>query len=127
VLVVDDNASIRRVLGDMCRASGCHVSAASTAEEALGWMAGEGFDLVLSDIRMPGLGGFDLLDAVTRQQPCPSVVLITGAPSPEEAAIGRRRGAFDYLSKPFTSAEVRTLLDRLRSDREARRSEGIAP
>jgi DNA-binding response OmpR family regulator len=55
------------------------------------------------------------------------VVLITGAPSSQEAARGRGHGAYDYLAKPFTSAEVRRLLDRLRSEGTPRRPEGVKP
>ena len=126
VLLVDDNSSIRRLLGDLCRASGCVTATASTAEQAVELLGHDEFDVVFSDVRMPGLDGFDLLDAVSERQPSASVVLITGAPSSAEAALGRGRGAYDYLAKPFTSAEVKRLLDRLRSYR-TRRPQGVKP
>jgi two-component system response regulator PilR (NtrC family) len=123
VLVVDDNALVLQMLGDMCRAGACETAMAATAEQALGFLRGDGFDLVLSDIRMPRLDGFELLDAVKREQPDASVVLITGAPSYEEAARGRERGAYDYLPKPFTWSEVQSVLHRVRSDRRVHGTE----
>jgi len=117
VLLVDDNASILRLLSEVCRADDCVTVTASTAEQALGLLGDDQFDLIVSDIKMPGLSGFDLLDAVKVTQPGASVVLITGAPSVDEAAFGLRRGAYDYLPKPFPVAHVRKLLARLRADR----------
>ena len=117
ILLVDDNPSILRLLSEACRTDGCVPATASTAAQALGLLADNQFDLIVSDIKMPGLSGFDLLDAVKVTQPGASVVLITGAPSVDEAAFGLRRGAYDYLPKPFPVAHVRKLLARLRADR----------
>jgi two-component system response regulator PilR (NtrC family) len=119
VLVVDDHDIVLELLGDLCRASQCITETAATAERALALLRHDRFDLVLSDVRMPRLDGFELLDAVKREQPEASVVLITGAPSSEDAALGRDRGAYDYLAKPFTSDEVRAVLRRVRFDRRA--------
>src|SRR5439155_716365 len=75
------------------------------------------FDLVVSDIKMPGLSGLDLLRAIKSKQPATPVVLITGVPSVNSAVFGLRHGAYDYLPKPFSVTEVRDLLRRLRRDR----------
>jgi putative nucleotidyltransferase with HDIG domain len=118
VLVVDDNASLLRFLVSAFSANGCTVSQASAAEQALSLITDEPFDLVVSDIKMPGLSGLDLLRAVKGKQPGTPVVLITGNPSVNSAVFGLRHGAYDYLPKPFSIREVQQLLARVRSDRQ---------
>src|SRR2546421_9401343 len=117
VLAVDDNSSLLRFLVSAFTASGCAVTAAPTAEEALDRIDANTFDLVVSDIKMPGLSGLDLLRAVKGKQPATPVVLITGAPSVNSAVFGLRHGAYDYLPKPFSVTEVRELINRLRRGR----------
>src|SRR5216110_2921025 len=117
VLAVDDNSSLLRFLVSAFTASGCAVTAAPTAEEALDRIDADTFDLVVSDIKMPGLSGLDLLRAIKGKQPATPVVLITGVPSVNSAVFGLRHGAYDYLPKPFSVTEVRDLLQRLRRDR----------
>ena len=68
------------------------------------------YDLVVSDIKMPGLCGLDLLRAVKGKQPGTPVVLITGNPSVNSAVFGLRHGAYDYLPKPFSVREMQELL-----------------
>jgi len=118
VLAVDDNASLLRFLVSAFTANGCAVTAAPTAERALELIGTEDFDLVVSDIKMPGLTGLDLLRAVKGRQPATPVVLITGAPSVNSAVFGLRHGAYDYLPKPFSIKEVQQLIERVRADRE---------
>jgi putative nucleotidyltransferase with HDIG domain len=117
VLVVDDNASLLKFLVSAFSANGCMVTQAAAAEEALQHIGGQPFDLVVSDIKMPGLSGLDLLRAVKGKQPATPVVLITGAPSVNSAVFGLRHGAYDYLPKPFSIKEIQQLLERIRSDR----------
>src|SRR2546425_8096358 len=116
VLVVDDNASLLRFLVSAFSANGCAVSQAAAAEQALSLITDEPFDLVVSDIKMPGLSGLDLLRAVKGKQPGTPVVLITGNPSVNSTVFGLRHGAYDYLPKPFSVTEVRDLIQRLRRD-----------
>src|SRR2546428_4150640 len=118
VLAVDDNSSLLRFLVSAFTASGCAVTAAPTAEEALDRIETDAFDLVVSDIKMPGLSGLDLLRAVKGKQPGTPVVLITGSPSVNSAVFGLRHGAYDYLPKPFSIREIQQLLARVRSDRQ---------
>lgn len=118
VLAVDDNSSLLRFLVSAFTANGCTVTAAPTAERALELIGAEDFDLVVSDIKMPGLSGLDLLRAVKGRQPATPVVLITGAPSVNSAVFGLRHGAYDYLPKPFSIKEVQQLVERVRADRE---------
>ncbi len=117
VVVVDDNAPVLRFLQSAFSTNGCLVTTASSAEEALDLLSDHPFDLVVSDIKMPGLSGLDLLRAVKAKQPGTPVVLITGVPSVNSAVFGLRHGAYDYLPKPFSVKEVQQLIQRLRKDR----------
>ena len=125
ILVVDDNASLLKFLVSAFSANGCAVTQAAAAEQALTLLTDEPFDLVVSDIKMPGLSGLDLLRAVKGKQPSTPVVLITGNPSVNSAVFGLRHGAYDYLPKPFSVREIQQLLARVRSDRQ--KWEGQAP
>jgi DNA-binding NtrC family response regulator len=117
VLLVDDNASVLRFLASAFASNGCQVTTAATAEQALEQLSDDPYDLVVSDIKMPGLSGLDLLRAVKGKQPGTPVVLITGVPSVNSAVFGLRHGAYDYLPKPFSVTEVKELIRRLRRDR----------
>src|SRR5256886_10064383 len=117
VLAVDDNSSLLRFLVSAFTASGCAVTAAPTAEEAPDRIDANTFDLVVSDIKMPGLSGLDLLRAVKAKQPATPVVLITGAPSVNSGVLGLRQGGSDYLPKPFSIKEVQGRVERVRADR----------
>ena len=118
VLVVDDNASLLRFLVSAFSANGCAVTQAAAAEQALTLITERTFDLVVSDIKMPGLSGLDLLRSVKGKQPGTPVVLITGNPSVNSAVFGLRHGAYDYLPKPFSIREIQELLSRIRADRQ---------
>src|SRR5437879_980014 len=117
VLLVDDNASVLRFLASAFSSNGCQVTTAATAEQSLEQLGDDPFHLVVSDIKMPGLSGLDLLRAVKGKQPGTPVVLITGVPSINSAVFGLRHGAYDYLPKPFSVTEVKDLIGRLRRDR----------
>jgi response regulator RpfG family c-di-GMP phosphodiesterase len=117
VLLVDDNASVLRFLASAFSSNHCQVTTASTAEQALEQLGDDPYHLVVSDIKMPGLSGLDLLRAVKGKQPGTPVVLITGVPSVNSAVFGLRHGAYDYLPKPFSVTEVKDLIQRLRRDR----------
>jgi response regulator RpfG family c-di-GMP phosphodiesterase len=117
VLLVDDNASVLRFLASAFASNNCQVTTAATAEQALEQLGDDPFHLVVSDIKMPGLSGLDLLRAVKGKQPSTPVVLITGVPSVNSAVFGLRHGAYDYLPKPFSITEVKDLIGRLRRDR----------
>lgn len=117
VLLVDDNPSVLRFLVSAFTSNDCAVTTASTAEQALELLGDDPVDLVVSDIKMPGLSGLDLLRAIKGKQPGTPVVLITGVPSVNSAVFGLRHGAYDYLPKPFSVSEVNELVQRLRRDR----------
>lgn len=117
VLLVDDNDSVLRFLASAFTSSHCQTTTASTAEQALDLLGDDPYDLVVSDIKMPGLSGLDLLRAIKGKRPGTPVVLITGVPTVNSAVFGLRHGAYDYLPKPFSVTEVKELIQRLRRDR----------
>src|SRR5256885_16582637 len=117
VLLVDDNASVLRFLASAFSSNGCQVTTASTAEQALEQLSDDPFHLVVSDIKMPGLSGLDLLRAVKGKQPGTPVVLITGVPSVNSAVFGLTHGVFAYLPMSFSVFDVNEFIGRLPRDR----------
>lgn len=100
VLVVDDDDVIRETLLELLEADyQCQV--ASTAEEALRKLQDQRFDVVLTDVSMPGLSGRELLERVKELYPETPVIVVSGLSDQEQAHSLIDRGAFDYLLKPF--------------------------
>lgn len=107
ILVADDEANLRRVLEAQLTREGYEVHLAEDGERALEILRENHVDLVISDLRMPKLGGMDLLRAVAAERPTLPVVLITAHGSVETAVEALRGGAFDYITKPFDQDELR--------------------
>lgn len=101
ILVVDDNRDMANGIAMLLGDADMHVQAAYSAQGALGLMEAEGFELVLSDIRMPGTNGMDLLRSIRTRWPQTRVVLLTAYGSIDSAVDAMKRGASDYLTKPF--------------------------
>jgi two-component system nitrogen regulation response regulator GlnG len=113
VLVADDEASIRFVLREALEPLGIEVLEAANGEEARKLLMSESFDFALLDIRMPGISGLDLLDELSvRGGDVPVVVIMTAQNTYENAIEAMKRGAFDYLTKPFELAQVLALIER---------------
>lgn len=112
VLVVDDEGAIRYSVTKTLERVGYQVVTASSGEEALEIMAGQNFDVVLTDIRMPGISGVDLLARIKEQSPDAIVILMTGYASLGTAVESLRLGAHDYLIKPSTSEDIRDSVKR---------------
>ena len=112
VLIVDDEPGLRDTLSLFLSRGAHDVLAVKDASAARAELAAGAFDVVLSDIVMPGEDGVSLLAHVRAQYPTVQVVLITGEPSVETAAEALRRGAFDYLSKPVGREALVRVVDR---------------
>lgn len=113
VLIVDDEPNIRRTLHVALEAMGHSVEEAATGTDALKRAEGRPFDVALVDLRLGVESGLDLLEPLLAQLPRLAVVVITAHASFDTALDAMRRGAFDYLPKPFTPAQVRAVLDRV--------------
>jgi EAL domain-containing protein (putative c-di-GMP-specific phosphodiesterase class I)/CheY-like chemotaxis protein len=112
ILLVDDDAQIIATLGRALVASGARVRSASTGAEALGILSAQSFDLVISDVQMPGISGLKLLRAVREYDLDLPVVLMTGQPNLNGAAAAVEYGAFQYLIKPIKIDRLRAVVAR---------------
>ncbi len=122
ILVVDDEASILELLGEYLRARGHRVHTAPDGERALEILAESTPDVVLSDMKMPGMGGLELLARI-QERPVPiATILMTGYGTIDSAIRSMKDGAHDYLLKPFKLREVHAAItravDRIRLERE---------
>jgi two-component system response regulator AtoC len=100
-LVVDDERRMRRVLQMVLEKMGIGSTATESAEEALACLATERVDLVLSDLRLPGMSGIDLLTRVRETDTDVPFIVLTAYGTVETAVEAMKRGAFDYVLKPF--------------------------
>jgi DNA-binding response OmpR family regulator len=107
ILVVDDEASIRFFLSETLDRDGYQVTTAQDGYEALEQLQQQRFDLVLLDLRMPGLNGMQVLEKLREQSPDTAVIVLTAHASLETAVQALRQGAHDYLSKPIKTVELR--------------------
>src|SRR3989454_11676329 len=120
VLVVDDEMGVRESLRAILQGE-CEVVTASSGEAALDAIAQNPIDVMTLDLKMPGLGGIGVLERAKQVDPDLEVLIITGYGSLDTALQGLRLRAFDYLSKPFDSAQVRRLVARAIACRAAGR------
>jgi NtrC-family two-component system response regulator AlgB len=119
VLVVDDESNIRRTLRVCLEAEGARVVEAADGEAALAALAREPFDLALLDLKLGVTSGLDLIPRLLGRQLDLPIVVITAHASFETAVEAIKRGARDYLPKPFTPAQVRHVLAQLAEKRSA--------
>jgi DNA-binding NtrC family response regulator len=112
LLVVDDDRAMREMLSSLFKERGLEVEEAGSADAALARAAERDFDVVLSDVRMPGLSGVELVGQLRRLRPATPVVLMTAFGSIDTAVEAMRAGAFDYLTKPFEPEAVLLAIDR---------------
>src|SRR5919108_3735662 len=117
ILVVDDKEQMREVLQKFLTAEGYRVETAANAREALARLEAKSYDLILSDIKMPGMDGNELLDRVRARDTRTIVIMMTAFGSIEAAVSAIRRGAHDYISKPFEMSEIVLRIQRALGDR----------
>ena len=101
ILVVDDDEGVREFLSSALEERSYSVSVVSTVKEALDLLKKHTFNIVLSDVKMPGESGMNFLSVCKKYYPKTSIIMITGAPNVEDAVKSVKDGAFDYLSKPI--------------------------
>jgi two-component system, NtrC family, response regulator PilR len=110
ILIVDDELSMREFLSILLEGEGYQVDQAESAEEALLSMERQSYDMVISDVSMPGLGGIELLSRIKTKSPDTAVLMITAFTTAEQAVEAMKLGAYDYLGKPFKVEEVKVLV-----------------
>lgn len=128
VLIVEDEELMRMIVRQLLTAAGFEVFSADSAESAFKLLETEHFDVVLSDIKMGGIDGLRLLDHVRFTSPETSVVIMTAFSSVDSAVESLRKGAYDYITKPFVNEylvqTVRNAAERGGLARENRRLRG---
>lgn len=125
VLVVDDERDIRDGSERILTRLGCHVKKASRGDEALTILTQESVSIVLLDLKMPGMDGMEVLKHLKEMESPPLVIVITGYATVETAIEAMKRGAYDFIAKPFEPDQLRIVVGRarekLRLTREAER------
>jgi DNA-binding NtrC family response regulator len=106
VLVVDDESVIREGLTRILEGGGFAVETAKNGHAAIELLQQKEFDLIITDLKMPGMNGFEVLNAVKVLQPTAPVIMITGYATVETAVEAMKNGAADYLVKPFTPEQI---------------------
>jgi len=112
VLIIDDEPAMVEVIATLCRDLGHHVSPFNSAERAIESLPACEPQVVIADIKMETLGGFDVLRACNDLAPKPAVIMITGYASVETAVEAMKLGAYDYVTKPFKVDELQLTIQR---------------
>ncbi|HVP30501.1 MAG TPA: sigma-54 dependent transcriptional regulator [Myxococcota bacterium] len=122
VLIVDDDDALRESLELLLAEEGYEVAAARGAEEALRQAERGGIDVVLCDLRMPGSDGFELLPQLARKLPGATLLLMSAYGNAELAIEALKRGAYDYLAKPFAPSELLLAIRKAKERERLRRA-----
>ncbi|MDI3542494.1 MAG: hypothetical protein PWP57_97 [Candidatus Atribacteria bacterium] len=112
ILVVDDEESLREMLQEFLEGEGMLVELAQNGQEALEKLRSLNLDLVLLDLRMPGISGIEILQEIKKEEPDLPVVVITAYGSVDNAVETLKMGAFDFITKPFKLEELRNAISR---------------
>jgi len=110
VLVVDDEKSMRLVLSATLKREGYEVETAADGFEALDLMKKKDISVVVTDLKMPRLGGIGLLRRVMEKYPSVPVIIITAHGTIENAVEAVKKGAFDYITKPFDQEDLKNVI-----------------
>lgn len=121
ILVVDDEESMREFLTIMLHREGYTVDAAFDGAQAVARLKERSYDLVISDIKMPRLDGFGVLDYITESCPDTAIIMITAFSTAQQAVEAMKKGAYDYITKPFNNEEIRLVVKNALERKELRR------
>jgi two-component system response regulator HydG len=123
VLVADDDAAHAETVADLLTTDGHEVDVVRRGDDAIRKLEESDYDVVVSDLFMPGASGFEVLEAARRRDPAPEVVIVTGQASVDTAVEAMVKGALTYLGKPMNAAELRAVVRKaLERGRLARRT-----
>jgi DNA-binding NtrC family response regulator len=110
ILVIDDEPANRQALTLLLTRAGYEVQEAASGEEALEILQKTPFEIIITDLFLPGVSGIDILKRVKEDSPYTNVILITGHASAESAVEAMKEGAFDYITKPFNFEQLKVLI-----------------
>lgn len=113
ILVVDDEDALRTVLTSELEGEGYQVASAVDGEEAIKILGTQVFDLILLDIKMPKVDGFEVLKFVKQTQPKTKVIMLTGFADLKNAIESKKLGAEDFVSKPYDLVDLLTTVERV--------------
>ena len=116
ILVVDDEDALRTVLSGELASEGYEVRTAADGDEAVTEMGKVTFDLVLLDIKMPRMNGFEVLKFIKEKHPKTKVVMLTGFADLKNAIESKKLGADDFVSKPYDLVDLLTTIERVLSE-----------
>ncbi|MCA9568771.1 MAG: response regulator, partial [Myxococcales bacterium] len=122
MLIVEDDQEMREMLAMTLERAGYEVSAVDSGEWALEVLSGDAHDVVLTDVRMPGMSGIELLGRIRDEGIEATVIVMTAYGTMDLAVEAMKAGAYDYVTKPFKRDEIRLAL-RKAEERERRRRE----
>src|SRR5688572_30694617 len=123
LLIVDDEPKMSGVLARMLGRDGYDVQWTDDPRNAVNMLHQQPFDIILCDLRMPGLSGIDVLEQAKKQNPSVDFVMMTAYATPQTAVESMKKGAIDYLIKPFSIDELRILVRRIEETRNGRAPE----
>ena len=110
ILIVDDEASMREFLSILLEREGYTPETATNSKDALNCLSEKEYELVISDVNMPGLDGIGLLEKIKICSPDTPVMMITAFSTTEQAVEAMKHGAYNYISKPFKVDEIKLLV-----------------
>ncbi|MBW2682448.1 MAG: response regulator, partial [Deltaproteobacteria bacterium] len=112
ILIIDDEKVIREGVSRALSKMGHEIVKAEDGDRGLELLQEQAFDIVLTDLMMPGIDGFAVLDWIRENQPHVQVIVITGFATVGKAVTAMKQGAFDFVGKPFTPDYIRVVVDR---------------
>jgi len=120
ILVVDDEESMCDFLSIMLKKQGYHITTALSAKEGLKKLAKEAYEVVISDLKMKEMNGLELIDEINKKETVPTVIIMTAFATIESAIEALKKGAFDYIIKPFKVDEIKLAVARALEQRKIR-------
>ena len=130
-LIVEDYEMLRKIVTRLVRVSGCKAHSCGDGLEAIELIGKKPFDLVITDLMIPGVNGMEVLRATRKTQPHALVIIVTGTPSSRTLLEAKSEGAYAYLNKPFELEYFQLILEkavthiRLREDCQRRASKDL--
>jgi DNA-binding response OmpR family regulator len=112
ILIVDDESTLRATMEDLLDGKDREIVTAASGEEALAYLEGDPFDLIIVDLIMPGIDGLQVIDMAQKTSPQAKIIMLTAYGTLDSAIQAMRRGATDYLLKPSHAPEIEAAVDR---------------